>query len=246
MTKAILFDATICIGCGACSSACKETHNLQGETNPASLGPDTYTIVKKMDGLFVRNFCRHCLKPSCASACPVSALHKTPVGAVIYDKNKCIGCRYCFVACPYGIPRYEWSKNRPLVKKCNFCFERIEKGAEPACAEICPTGATKFGEREEMLKEARARINSSRSYFNHIFGERELGGSSLLFIADRDLRKLGLKFPRSEEPFAELTKPVMHAVPFVAFGVGAFLTLMWGLFKRKERLSAEREKNNEK
>ena len=237
MAKAILFDSVICIGCGACSAGCKETHHLPGEVNPPELDGETFTIVRQFDEIFVREFCRHCLEPACATACPVGALKKTQEGPVLYDPNKCIGCRYCFIACPYHIPRYQWNLTHPLVRKCDFCIHLLEKGEEPACAQICPTSATRFGEREELLKIARARLREKpEHYFPRIFGEEEVGGSSVLFIADRDLTELDLSIPKITEPLPKLSAPAMKSVPRTAIGLGAIFTGLWWLFKRRKRV----------
>ena len=90
--------------------------------------------------------CQHCDVPTCVSVCPVGAFTKTAAGPVLYDAEKCIGCRYCMQACPFRVPRYEWKSTRPRVQKCNFCYHRLAQGLQTACAEACPTGATKFGE----------------------------------------------------------------------------------------------------
>ena len=162
MSKGILFDSRKCIGCEACCEACKTEHHLSGEFNPADLGADTFTVVKKYDDIFVRKLCRHCVSPACASSCPVGALHKLPDGPVVYDASKCIGCRYCFVACPYGIPRYQWNSTRPQVRKCDFCADRLKKGQPTACAEVCPRHATIFGEREELLERGARKDQAKR------------------------------------------------------------------------------------
>ena len=108
---------------------------------------------------FVKEQCLHCKEPACASACPVGALVKTKSGAVTYDFDKCIGCRYCMVACPFDIPKYEWSKSQqPWVKKCTFCAERQADNLPPACVKTCPTGALLFGEAEEVLAVAKKRL----------------------------------------------------------------------------------------
>ena len=234
MSKGILYDSNSCIGCGACSAACKESHHLPGEPNPSELGADTYTIIKTMDGIFTREFCRHCLYPSCASACPVGALTKTEDGPVVYDRGKCIGCRYCFVACPYGIPRYQWASNKPLVRKCDLCANLLKEGKQTACAQICPTQATKFGERGELLKDAKARLSADpQKYFPHVFGEFEAGGSSVLFIASKDLSKI-LPIPKTTRPMPGLTRLALISVPYVGIAASAILTGSWLVFKRKQ------------
>ena len=128
MSKAILTDITKCIGCLKCVSACKESNKLEMDVprvwqKKDGLSAENWTsIIQKPDKHFIRKQCRHCLEPACASVCPVGALHKTEEGAVVYDKEKCIGCRYCMMACPYGIPRYDWDEPVPYVRKCILCF----------------------------------------------------------------------------------------------------------------------------
>ena len=94
----------------------------------------------------MRKQCRHCAEPACVSVCPVGALRKTPEGPVIYDGSLCMGCRYCMMACPYGIPRYTWLETVPYVRKCVLCHGKIKSGElkQPACTAACPTGATVF------------------------------------------------------------------------------------------------------
>src|SRR5512140_1585048 len=155
--KGLLIDITKCIGCGACREACREKNGLP-ESTDTDLSERTFTVIKTKGGINYRKLCMHCVDPACASACPVGALKKTSHGPVTYDADRCMGCRYCMVACPFGVPRYEWSKALPLVRKCIFCPDRVSKGQPSACAEACPTGATQFGERDELIREAHKRI----------------------------------------------------------------------------------------
>ena len=157
----ILTDTTKCIGCSECVIACKTTYNLgldvprRWQKNDGLSAKNWTSIIRKPGGQFVRKQCRHCLEPSCVSACPVGALEKHENGPVTYDGGKCMGCRYCMMACPYGIPRYDWDSAIPYVRKCILCYGRIAEGKKPACTEACPTGATIFGNRDDLLKEAK-------------------------------------------------------------------------------------------
>ncbi len=236
--KGILFDSVVCIGCGMCSEACKATHNLPGEKNPPELGPDTYTVVREHGGVYYRELCRHCINPACVSACPVGALKKTEQGPVVYDEKKCIGCRYCLLACPYSIPRYQWEKTSPLVRKCNMCAHRLAKGQGTACAEVCATGATSFGGRDELLMKAHSLIRKDPGfYYARVFGESEAGGSCVLFIADRPIAEFGLKVPAVEKPLPDLTWTSLRKVPALAVGTGVFLGGVWLISRRRRQVA---------
>jgi formate dehydrogenase iron-sulfur subunit len=182
----------------------------------------------------------HCQKPSCESVCPVGALEKTDEGPVVYHEERCIGCRYCMVACPFGIPKYEWDKTLPRVQKCILCAPRLAEGEIPACAEICPTEATVFGEREELLREAHRRLlDNPDAYVGRVYGEHEVGGTSVLFLADVNYAQLGFPTALSDEPLPELTWRALRLVPNVVSLGGAFLFGLWWIINR--RMDAQRE-----
>ncbi len=243
MSKAILTDITKCIGCLKCVSACKEINNLEMDVPRAwqkndGLSAENWTsIIQKPDSHYIRKQCRHCLEPACASVCPVGALHKTSSGAVVYDSNKCLGCRYCMMACPYGIPRYDWDSAVPYVRKCILCYNtRLKKGEQPACTEVCPVNATIFGERNDLLKIAHKRINENPGkYIKKVWGEHEVGGTSVLYLSDVDLSFLSYSTNLGTKPLPETTAPAMESVPFAFVGMGGFmLGLNWIIRRRME------------
>jgi len=161
MSKGILYDATVCIGCKMCEKACAEQHGLPYDDDIAAeqrQSEHKYTVVLNHDDKFMRRLCMNCLDPTCVSVCPVAALHKNTLGPVVYEPSRCIGCRYCMMACPFSVPKYEWSKTLPLVRKCDMCADRLANGLPTACAEACPTGATKFGDRDQLIAEAKDRL----------------------------------------------------------------------------------------
>jgi formate dehydrogenase iron-sulfur subunit len=242
LSKAILTDITKCIGCLKCVSACKETNNLEidvpriWQKNDGLSSENWTSIIQKPDKHYVRKQCRHCLEPACASACPVGALHKTEEGAVVYDKDKCLGCRYCMMACPYGIPRYDWDEPVPYVSKCILCYDKIKNGEQPACTKACPEVATIFDERDELIKIAHKRIEESPGkYVNKVWGEHEVGGTSVLYLSDIDLGFLSYKTHLGSKPLPETTAPAMKSVPFAFVGIGGFmLGLNWVIRRRME------------
>ncbi len=213
--KAMLIDIPRCENCGACKEACKEQNNLP-ETNDVSLSGYTYTKVLEIKGHNVRRLCMHCNDPACRSVCPVKAFTKTPEGAVVYNANRCLGCRYCMVACPFGIPRFEWDRANPKISKCGFCFSLISEGKQPACAEACPVEATVFGDRSDMIKLARKRIKAEPDkYIDHIYGLNEVGGTSVLYISSVPFEQLGFPTNLKQVPLPQLTWRILKQVPNV-------------------------------
>jgi len=245
--KGLLLDCTLCIGCGACCQACKESHGLPRSTEnylQDSLSETNYTVVNYRDGHYVRKLCMHCEVPTCVSVCPVTALEKTPTGPVIYYPDRCMGCRYCMQACPFQVPRYEWKSTRPLVRKCDFCAPRLEAGQSTACAQVCPTGATLFGDRDALIQEARARIASGRrKYIDRIYGLEDVGGTSVLYLSDVPLGSLGYRTDLGTKPLPLLTWQVLEKIPGVVLFSGVILGGIWWITNRRMEIQEARIEN---
>ena len=249
MSKAILTDITKCIGCLKCVSSCKEANKLSSDIprrwqkNDGLSAENWTSIVQLPNDHYVRKQCRHCLEPACVSACPVGALYKTDEGAVVYDSDKCLGCRYCMMACPYGIPRYDWDEPVPYVRKCILCYDKIKDGDQPACTKACPEEATIFGERDELIKIAHQRIkDNSGKYIDRVYGEHEIGGTSVLYLSDVDLGFLTYNKELGVQPLPGLTAPAMKAVPFAFVGMGAVMYgVHWVIRRRMEMQKNEDE-----
>jgi formate dehydrogenase iron-sulfur subunit len=230
-TRAILVDITKCIGCRNCEQACKQTHGFPLDSE-AKLSPTALTVVEEHGDRFVRRMCMHCEDPACASACLVGALKKTAAGPVTYEASKCIGCRYCLVACPFSVPRYEWTKLAPLVKKCDMCAGRQAKGQPPACVEACPVQASIVGDRDDILEEAQRRILGDSKYVKHIYGSDEAGGTSVFFISDVPFEKLGfVAAPKQAMPV--LTANALGDGPTVILVGGALLSGLYWITQRR-------------
>jgi formate dehydrogenase iron-sulfur subunit len=200
MSKAILYDATKCVGCKMCESACAQQNELPYDDKVAAESIQSehkYTVVlsnhDKDNEKFMRRLCMHCNEPACASVCPVGAFHKTAEGPVVYDVFKCIGCRYCMVACAFAQPKYEWGALNPRVRKCIMCPDRVKQGRITACAEACAYGATIFGDRDALIAEAKDRLRQNpESYIPHIYGLTEVGGTSVLILSSVAFESYGL------------------------------------------------------
>jgi DMSO reductase iron-sulfur subunit len=134
-----LVDTERCIGCHSCEMACKNEYQPEPKIRWRKVYPmkeDSFGIPERM---FMSLACNHCEDPACLKACPVAAYTKREDGIVLHDRNRCIGCRMCMLACPYQVPQY--SQEEKKVQKCHLCAERIDKGQEPACVSGCPMEA---------------------------------------------------------------------------------------------------------
>ena len=228
----MLYDATLCVGCKACMSACKHANGDYGSLSfeqapfdpdalwdaPKDLSGDTRTIIKlykdESRWSYVKLSCMHCQKPSCVSVCPVRAMTKDPkTGVVSYNKDTCIGCRYCQIGCSFNIPKFQWDRTMPQIVKCDLCERtRLRSKGISACAQACPTGAITFGPRKALLSEARQRMAAAPDrYVPHIYGEHEVGGTNHLYIAGVSFEKLGLPALPAEAP-AVFSERIQHTI----------------------------------
>jgi formate dehydrogenase iron-sulfur subunit len=280
--RATLIDITNCIGCRACQVACKQWNEREGEEtelepqlgfqNPATLSAKTYTLIAfhemenslkpgGLDSVFVMQRCFHCLEPACVSACPTTALYRQDDGPVSYDVDKCIGCRYCMLACPWDVPTAEWNSRAPKISKCTHCADRADQPtpiafngkplsddagkrfagsiATPACVKACPADALRYGTREEMLAIAHKRISDRPDkYVDHVYGEKELGGTSVVYLSAVPFEKLG--FPTyGEKPFPAFTKAALGAVPAAVMTAGVLLGAAYAFFRKRAQALAD-------
>lgn len=243
--KAILIDIQRCVGCELCKWACKEANGLP-DTDDQELSPNAYTVIKERNGYFVRRQCMHCEDPACKSACPVNAFQKVDQGPVLYDAAKCMGCRYCMLACPFEVPTYEWDKRLPKVTKCIFCEHRVREGELPACVESCPFEATEFGDRDEIIEVARQRIKDNPGmYVDHIYGLEEVGGTSFLYISPVPFEELGFRTDLQTDPLGMLTWQALKKVPDIAlFGGVTLYGIYWITSRRDEVAAFEKKQKN--
>jgi formate dehydrogenase iron-sulfur subunit len=249
--SSVLVDLTRCIGCRACENACRVRQGRSPlPTERFGYGPGegrlsftswTFVDFREVHGLSaaktifpVKRQCMHCLEAACVSACPVAALHKSPRGSVVYAASRCIGCRYCMIACPFKVPRYEWNEGlTPRVGKCDFCDDRVASGRSPACVAACPTGTLKFGTRPNILREAQARMHVNPDRYVSVYGDKVVAGTSWIYLSDVPMEQLGFRVDLPEYALPSLTWASLERVPAVVVTLGIVLAGVYRLRGRK-------------
>jgi Fe-S-cluster-containing dehydrogenase component len=259
----ILVDTDVCVGCRHCEWACRTAHDLPTQALDTYADTSVFkeyrrpdatalTVVNEFENeknpllpIHVKNQCMHCERPACVSACIVGAFTKLEDGSVVWDGDKCIGCRYCMVACQFQIPSYDYDKAiNPLIKKCDLCYDRRKTGKLPACVEICPNEALLYGRRSEVLRTAKNRIKRKPEvYVDHIYGESEIGGTTWMYIAGKKFDKLKMP-PLSINPAPGTSESIQHGI-FAYFVPPVTLyallgTIMW-ITRRRKKEDAEKE-----
>jgi Fe-S-cluster-containing dehydrogenase component len=238
----LLFDATRCVGCRACSTACRDANDLKPDVAtivgapydaPVDLNGTTLSVIKQWSSDTTSGYfkaqCMHCADPACASVCMMGALHKGKRGVVQYNVDRCVGCRNCQIACPFNVPKFQWSSASPRIIKCELCRHRWDQGKGPACADACPRGAVISGSRPALLAEAKRRLAATPSaYQGGIYGETQGGGTACLYLSPVGFGPFGLP-ALGDQPAPALVETVQHAVyqgfvaPVALFGAFAFV-----------------------
>jgi Fe-S-cluster-containing dehydrogenase component len=246
--KGILVDTTRCAGCQNCSVVCAESHELPepdldemfeiNGNRPTT--PDQWTTISRFEvgdeEIYVKKQCMHCNQPACATACPTKALLKTEEGPVIWRGDKCMGCRFCMISCPYDIPKFEYDSPNPRIMKCVMCWEKLNEGEIPECVANCPEEAIVFGTRRELIDQAKSRIYTEPDrYVHEIYGEHEVGGTGYLYLAGVPFDQLGFKNDLGNVAYPEYTKTFLYSVPFVITLWPAFLLALHNATKKDEK-----------
>ena len=243
----VLIDTTRCVGCKSCQQACQIANGLPVDTRAVCLSAKSLSVVEmrnisatpaKADIKPVKRQCMHCEEPACVSVCPVGALKKDDKGAVKYDANVCMGCRYCMMACPFGVPKYDWDSPNPKITKCEQGCMADGKRNTPACVQACPSQALYYGNREQLLAIAKDRIaQNPTKYVNKIYGEKEIGGTSMLYLSATPFEQIGFRTDLPTEPLPSFTWAAQEKIPFVLAGA---LSLLSGIAWWTHRTESKR------
>ena len=261
----VLVDLCRCVGCRSCEAACNKEQELPPPEVPFDdysvfdehrhgglkrrTSEGVYTVVNRYevehcDHPLYRKFqCNHCQEPACLTSCFVNAYTKTPEGAVMYDPKVCVGCRTCMIACPFYVPAYSYSSVlNPIVQKCIMCYPtRLKFGKPPACVEACHTEALTFGHRTSVLTFARERIRQHpEKYVKHIYGEKEVGGTSWLYVSPVPFKDLGFDMNLGHVPIIDYVKSFLAIVPMVLCIWPALFAGFHRLANRKDGLEKEK------
>ncbi len=249
----VLYDAARCKGCRGCEYDCAEAHGL-----PEPLPAKEIAAIRKTDetcntvvntcktskgDIFIKRQCMHCNEPACVAACLTQAMHKTKMGPVTWDGDKCMGCRYCMVSCPFDSPKFEFHSANPKIQKCDMCFERLKTGEPPACAFNCPNEALIYGKRRDLIREARHRIVENPGvYVDHIYGEHEAGGTGWLYLSPVSFEELGLCTTLEQSSYPALTKGFLYSVPSIFV---LFPALLLGIHQSTKNNHPEKHNDDE-
>ncbi len=247
----ILVDTTRCVGCRSCEAGCAEANHLPvPDISDTSVFEtrrkttlDQWMVVNRYNTekgeVYVKTQCMHCNQPGCVSACLVKALEKRKEGPVTWATN-CMGCRYCMIACPFDMPKFEYHSPTPRILKCTLCWERLGKGEKPACVESCPEEALTFGKRRGLIEEARRRIYGGEAgrYFPHIYGEHEVGGTGYLYLARVPFDQIGFRTDLGTKAYPEYTKGFFWNIVLVDILIPPFLLGIYQATRREKKVKA--------
>lgn len=224
----VLVDTTKCIGCRTCERSCAKAHGFPepefdlktGYDTPRTMTVTQWTAVNRYQTdkgrVFAKKQCMHCSQPACTAACPTRAMYKTAQGPVIWRGEKCIGCRYCMISCPFDVPKFEFGSAVPKIQKCFLCWEKLQKDEQPACTKDCPTKTLLFGDRSELIELAKGRIyEKPDKYYHEIYGEHEVGGTEWIYLSSVPFDQLAFRTDLGTTAYPEYTKQFLYSVPVV-------------------------------
>jgi formate dehydrogenase iron-sulfur subunit len=247
----VLYDSSRCVGCRTCEYECAKAHGLPEPLSEVAAVRKTdetcNTVVNTYQTskgeVYIKRQCMHCNQPACAAACLTQAMHKNETGPVTWNGDKCMGCRYCMVSCPFDMPKFEFHSANPKIQKCDMCFDRQKAGEKPTCVTNCPNEALMYGTRRDLIKEARRRVYEKPDlYVDQIYGEHDTGGTGWLYIASVPFEELGMNTSLQQSSYPALTKGFLYSVPSVFV---LFPTILLGIHQATKNNQHKKEEEDE-
>jgi Fe-S-cluster-containing dehydrogenase component len=247
----ILYDSTRCVGCRTCEYECAAAHGLPEPPSEIEAVRKTNetcnTVVNTFQTtkgeVYIKRQCMHCNEPACGAACLTQAMRKNETGPVTWDGDKCMGCRYCMVSCPFDSPKFEYHSANPKIQKCDMCFDRQKAGEKPVCVTNCPNDALMYGKRRDLINEARRRIyEKPELYTNQVYGEHDAGGTGWLYVSPVPFEELGMNTKLQQSSYPALTKGFLYSVPSIFV---LLPTLLLGIYQSTKNNQLNEETHDE-
>lgn len=247
----VLYDSTRCVGCRTCEYECAAAHGLpeppseieavRTTNETCNTVVNTYQTTK--GEVYIKRQCMHCNEPACGAACLTQAMRKNETGPVTWDGDKCMGCRYCMVSCPFDSPKFEYFSANPKIQKCDMCFDRQKAGEKPVCVTNCPNDALMYGKRRDLIKEARRRIYENPDLYNdQVYGEHDAGGTGWLYVSPVSFEELGMNTKLQQSSYPALTKGFLYSVPSIFV---LLPTLLLGIYQSTKNKQLNEEDHDE-
>jgi formate dehydrogenase beta subunit len=256
---AILYDASLCVGCRACQMNCKNWNKLPAEStdplkiyeSPRNLSERTWTLIQLRSAVpgreprnrFWNKQCMHCTEAACVQVCPTGAMYKHKLGFTAYDEKKCNGCGYCTQACPFGVPHLQTMNiltGKAKAARCTFCQDRVPSGQKTACVEACPVAALVMGNRQDILQEGKKRIAAllKKGFKNaNLYGELEAGGLHRLSVLVDEPAAYALVSGIQVPPLISFWQKIVHPIGKIALGATMVaIVAAWLIIRRNIKM----------
>ncbi len=231
--NAYLLDLGRCVGCQACTVACKTGNELPAGIQYIEITERTQGTFPNLQGSIHHRRCMHCADAACVKVCPTGALYKED-GMTRLDRSRCSGCTYCVDACPFDVPQMVGG----LSSKCDACLAATKAGGQPWCVKTCPSGALMYGERETILAEAKSRAAALRLRYPNarVYGETEAGGLGVIMVLPDEPEALGLPANPATPMTVRVWQETVQPLSLGLTGLSVLFTGLAAIIARRNHL----------